>query len=57
VKAHAEWTARTEEPVALYSASKRGNVIGISSSAKHQASDHITPRLQVGDTTAPDLQS
>lgn len=36
MKAKAEWTARTEKPVASYSAIKRGNVIGIGSSAKHQ---------------------
>ena len=36
MKAKAEWTARTEEPVAPYCAIKRGNLIGIGSSAKHQ---------------------
>ena len=36
MKAEAEWTARTEEPVVAYSASKRDKVIGIGSSVKHQ---------------------
>lgn len=34
--AKAEWAARTEEPVASFSASKRGKLIGIGLSAKHQ---------------------
>ena len=36
MKAKAEWTARTEEPVVASSASKRDKVMGIGSSAKHQ---------------------
>ena len=36
MKAQAEWTARTEGPVASYSAAKRGKLIGIGLSAKHQ---------------------
>jgi len=36
VKAQAEWTVRTEGPVASYSAAKRGKLIGIGLSAKHQ---------------------
>lgn len=36
MKAQAEWTVRTEVPVASYSAAKRGKLIGIGLSAKHQ---------------------
>jgi hypothetical protein len=36
VKAKAEWITRTEEPVASYSAPKRGKLIGIGSRVKHQ---------------------
>jgi hypothetical protein len=43
---------RTEEPMASYSAEKRGKLIGIGRAQNIRASVHIKPRLQAGDMTA-----